>query len=321
MRILLVNKYFYIKGGAENSFFETAKLLEIYGHTVNFFSMHDKKNLPTKHSKYFVSNVEYDNPGVKQSIVAAGRLLYSWESRFNIEHLIRDQKPDIAHLNNIYHQISPSILHSLKKNRVPIIMSLRDYKLVCASYSMLAHRKVCEKCARGAYFNCFKEGCVKNSKVKSLLNTIEMYLHHKILHVYDLIDIFISPSQFLKNKLQEMGFKGQIEVLPNFVNPDDFMPRYGSAEKTICYVGRLSKEKGVATLIEAMKFFPRLQLKIIGDEPLRGELEGKCRNDKIKNVSFLGYQTIQFSRAHPISRIWESVNSQILFSPLFFSLV
>ena len=291
MKILLINKYFYPKGGAENSFFQTAKLLERYGHSISFFSMQDERNLPTEYSRYFVSRVEYDKPGVGQSIKAAGRLLYSWESRRNIERLIQDQKPDLAHLNNIYHQISPSILHSLKKFCVPVVMTLRDYKIVCASYSMIADGKICEACKDGRHYQCFLKKCVKDSRVKSLLNTLEMYLHHKILRIYDLVDVFISPSRFLKDKMQAMGFKGRIEVLPNFVDHGDFLPRYGAAERLICYVGRLSKEKGVATLIDAMKLLPGVQLKVIGDGPLRGKLEEKCRKEGIKNVVFLGYQT------------------------------
>jgi glycosyltransferase involved in cell wall biosynthesis len=87
-----------------------------------------------------------------------------------------------------------------------------------------------------------------------------------------------------------MGFKGRIEVLPNFVDPADFLPRYGAAEQSVCCVGRLSKEKGVATLMDAMKRLPGVRLKVIGDGPLRASLEEKCRNDGMKNVTFFGYQ-------------------------------
>ncbi len=160
MRILLANKYFFLKGGAENFFFQTARLLESRGHSVIFFSMQGARNFPISYSRYFVSSVEYDKPSISQRIKATGRLLYSWEARSKIKRLLQDHKPDLVHLNNIYHQISPSIIHTLRKHNIPIVMSLHDYKLVCASYSMLANRKICESCRGGRYYQCF----LKSSK-------------------------------------------------------------------------------------------------------------------------------------------------------------
>jgi len=290
MKILLANKYFYLKGGAETSFFQTAKLLEDKGHKVIFISMIHPRNLPSIYEKHFVSNVNYEQGNLIDNINASLKILYSFEARRKIEKLIKDKKPDIAHLNNIYHQISPSILHSLKRFDIPVIMSLRDFKLVCASYSMLCDGKICEVCKAGRYYNCFFRGCVKNSKAKSLLNTIEMYLHHKILHIYDLVDVFISPSRFLKSKLKEMGFKDKIVYLPNFVNIDEFIPKYDWDESSIVYFGRLSKEKGLFTLIEAVKGL-NVKLKIIGEGPMKEALGCRVKDEGIKNVELLGYKT------------------------------
>lgn len=307
VKILLANKYFYIKGGAENSFFVTANLLKRHGHEINFFSVADPRNIPSEDARCFISGVEYDHPNIFQAAKSAGRLLYSWEARRNLDCLIQDRKPDLAHLNNIYHQISPSILHSLKQKRIPTVMSLRDYKVVCASYSMIASGKICEACKNGRHYQCFLKKCVKNSRIKSLLNVIEMYLHHSILHLYDLVDVYISPSRFLKTKVEEMGFKGKVVYIPNFVEPSDFKPAYAWKEKSICFIGRLSKEKGVATLIEAVKGLD-VTLKVIGEGPLRKELEEGARrmeqgtrsgeqlqakrspnSDLPTNIRFLGY--------------------------------
>lgn len=290
MKILLANKYFFHKGGAEISFFETAKLLENKGYKVIFFSMRHSQNYSSEYEKYFVSNVDYDKKGFRYEMAISLKLLYSFEAKRKIEELIEREKPDMAHLNNIYHQISPSILHSLRKFRIPMIMTLRDYKMVCASYSMLNNGSVCDVCKDGRYYNCFFRGCVKNSRAKSLLNTIEMYLHHKILHLYDLVDFFISPSRFLKSKLEEMGFKGEIVYLPNFVNIEDYQPQYEYEENSIVYFGRLSKEKGLFTLIEAVKGLD-VKLKIIGEGPIRESLEHRAKSKEIKNIEFLGYKS------------------------------
>lgn len=168
-------------------------------------------------------------------------------------------------------------------------MTLHDYKMACASYQMLANGRICEACKGGKYYNCFFKKCVKDSEAKSLLNTIEMYLHHKIFHIYDLVDVFISPSMFLKNKVEEMGFKGKIIYLPNFVNLEDYRPQYDWQENAIVYFGRLSKEKGLFTLIEAMKGL-NTKLKIIGEGPIKEGLKLSVRSLELKNIKFLGYK-------------------------------
>lgn len=289
MKILLVNKFFYLKGGSEYVFFEEGKLLESRGHKVVFFSMQNPKNLPSEHKGYFTSNVDYEKGKLKDKIDAALKLLYSFEAKRKIEQLIKQERPDIAHLHNIYHQISPSILHSLKKYRIPIVMTLHDYKMVCASYLLFADGRPCEACMGERYYNCFLKACVKDSRAKSFLNTIEMYLHHKMLRIYGLVDVFISPSKFVKHKLERMAFKRKIIHLPNFIKCDEIInPQFSAGEKSIVYFGRLSPEKGLFTLLKAVKGLD-VVLKIIGVGPAEESLRLKAKNEKLTNINFLGY--------------------------------
>src|SRR3989338_549185 len=137
MKILLANKFFYPKGGAETAFLQTGRLMEKMGHKVIYFSMKHPMNLETPYKKYFVSNVDYERGGLAYKAKAALKLLYSFEAGRKMEELIQDERPDIAHLFNIYHQLSPSILYSLKRHSVPIVMTLNDYKMACASYLLL----------------------------------------------------------------------------------------------------------------------------------------------------------------------------------------
>lgn len=290
MKILLINKYYYRKAGAEVVFIDSAKLLSDKGHEISFFSMHHKNNLQSSYDQYFISNVDYEDHSLKNIIKSSGRILYSFEAARCVKKLIKAERPDIVHMHNIYHQISPSILSVLKEAGIPMLMTLHDYKPVCACYSLLNNSKICEKCSNGRYFNCFIKKCVKNSWVKSLLCTIEMYLHHNFFHYYDLVDCYISPSQFLKNKVLDMGFSGRIAVLPNFITLDDFIPQYSWKEKSIVYFGRLAETKGVLTLIEAAARL-KVELKIIGDGPIRDKLQSMVKNYKINNVNFLGYKS------------------------------
>jgi len=285
VKILLINKFLYPKGGDAISTLNTGKLLAAKGHEVIFWGMDHPENPEYPYKKLFVSHVDYNRPnGISAQFKAAAHLLYSLEAKRKIEKLIKMEKPDIVHLSNFAHQISPSILDVFARYRIPSVMTMHDYKMVCPTYSMLLDGMPCERCKNGKYYWCFLKNCTKSSYFKSLLNMLEMYLHHKILHIYGKINFFISPSMFLKEKVEEMGFKGEIFHLPNFIDLDGFSPCYEAKENAIVYVGRLSPEKGVATLLEAVKGLD-VRLKIIGDGPIRDELE----KTKPGNVIFLGY--------------------------------
>ena len=292
MKILMINKFLYLKGGDAIVTLGTGELLRARGHEVAYWGMKNEKDPAYPHRDLFVGEVDLNSGGgIKQQLKIAGNMLYSLEAKTKVEKLIkRIGKPDIVHLHNFAHQISPSILHVFKKHKIPCVMTMHDYKLVCASYTLLSHGKLCEKCAGGAYINCFREGCVKDSRAKSLLNTLEMYLHHSILHIYDLVDVFISPSRFLKDKVEEMGFKGRVVHLPNFVNCDEFTPRFEAKERCVVYCGRLSKEKGISTLISAVRG-TGVPLKIIGDGPIKEALKRSVEKERLTNVQFLGYLT------------------------------
>ena len=289
MKILSTNKFFYKKGGSELIFFEEAELLQT-DHNIAFFAMNDEKNIESIWQKYFASNIDYSSKKLGTKINNIFKIMYSFEAKRKATQLIDDFNPDIAHLHNIYHQLSPSIIHALKNRKIPIVMTLHDLKLVCASYLMLLHGQICESCKNGTYYHCFLKGCVKNSKLKSLLGTLEMYLHHKILHIYDYVDIFIAPSMFLKTKLESMGFNRNIVHLFNFINLDNFDPSYNHQDRSIVYFGRLSKEKGITTLINAVADLD-VKLKIIGDGPLKEQITQKINTNNIANISLLGFKS------------------------------
>jgi len=291
MKILLINKFLYPRGGDAISTINTGKILSEKGHKVIFWGMKHPKNPSYQYQKYFIENIDYEKPmNIKEKINISFKIFYSFEAKRKIKKFINEVvKPDIVHLNNFAHQISPSILHVFKKYEIPIVMTMRDYKLVCPSYSMLSNDNPCEKCKGGKYYWCFLRKCTKNSYMKSLINTVEMYLHHRIFDIYSKIDVFISPSKFLKSKVLEMGFNGNIVVLPNFVFLEEYVPEFNFKENSLCYVGRLSKEKGLFTLIKAFKGL-NVTLKIIGTGPIEEDLKIKVKSFGLNNVKFLGYK-------------------------------
>lgn len=295
MKILLINKYYYIKGGSETYFFGVKKLLEDNGHEVIVFSMKDSKNFYSKFEKYFVKNVDYEKGGLFNKVLFSLKLIYSFEARKNLSNLIEEYKPDIAHVNLIYHQITPSIFQTLKKYNVPVVFTAHDYKIICPNYKMYCKNKTCKKCLGGKYYNCILNKCHKNSLFASAVITVEAYLH-KLLKSYEVCKKIVCPSNFMKETLISAGINEEkLKFIPNFLN-DDFKEnvtgKKNKKEKVILYYGRLSEEKGINILIEAKKYVADdVKLKIIGTGPLKNELKLKIENENIKNIEFLGFKS------------------------------
>ncbi len=289
MKILQINKFFYVKGGAERYLFNISDLLKSKGHEVAFFSMEHSKNADSQWNRYFVQNVEYNKKhSLKEEVSIFKKTLYSYEAKSKLWQLIDEFKPDIVHLHNFNHQLSPSILSALNIRNIPVVMTMHDLKLVCPSYSMLNHGKVCELCKGKRFYYCATTRCHKNSFKKSLLATLESYLHHQILNSYKNIKCFICPSKFIMNKMQEMGLRGEFIHLSNFVDSNSFKPAIARINKKFIYWGRLSLEKGIFTLISAFKGLSA-ELEIIGEGPLKQEIEGELKKNNIGNVKLLGY--------------------------------
>ena len=288
MRILQINKFFYLKGGSERYMFNLSKLLEEKRHSIAFFSMDHPNNVKSSWSKYFIKNVNYNKSlSLKEKINLFKNTLYSREAEKNLSKLIDYFKPDITHVHNFNHQLTPSVLVALKKKGIPIIATLHDYKLVCPSYLMLNHGSVCELCKGGRFYNCLRTRCHKNSLSKSMLATLESYLHHNILNSYRHIDRYICPSLFLMNKLQYMGFKGDLISIPNFVDLKNLEFANSSEKNKIVCWGRLSHEKGISTLIKAVSKM-NIELDIIGDGPIKSTVERKIKTQNIKNINIIG---------------------------------
>lgn len=293
MKILAVNKFYYVHGGSDRYFFELNELCRRAGHLVVPFAMQHPRNLPTPYKHYFVSQVNYwSKSSLLDKIKAASRILYSMEARRKIRLLIEDEKPDIVHLHLIYHQISPSILPVIKEYGLPVIQTLHDYKPICPTYNMIAQGKTCERCKGKRFYHAVLQRCSHGSLVLSALNAIEMYLHYA-LGWYDLPDIYITPSDFMRRKMIEFGMSPQKLVhIPNFIDINKYAWTTTS-DDTLIYAGRLVRVKGIETLIQAMARIQSIGIKlvIVGDGPQRTELESLKSRLNLHNVEFCGYQS------------------------------
>lgn len=284
-----------MNGGVERYYFALTKLLEEHGHDVIHFSMQDERNYPSKFSEYFVPNIKVHNPGLKLLNKSLRPIWYK-QAQKNIEALIAEYKPDIAHIHMLYHHLSPSILPILKKHGIPVVMTVHDYKLICPNYLLFTEDEVCKRCKGHKYYQSILHRCLKDSRMVSAYAALEMSIH-KFMQVYEKhVDLFIAPSKFVRDTIVEFGQDPKkIVTIPHFVDPQFLETAKAlSAKKAkrpyALYFGRLASEKGVDKILEMMYIYrPEIDLKIAGTGPLRQELEEYVVDNDIEGVEFLGH--------------------------------
>jgi glycosyltransferase involved in cell wall biosynthesis len=206
-----------------------------------------------------------------------------------VRALIREARPDVAHLHNVAHQLTPSILAPLREAGIPVVQTLHDYKLICSSYLLFADGEVCERCASGNHLEAVRRRCHHGSMAKSLLGAAEMTWHAR-RGSYDPVDRFLCPSQFMKAKCAAFGVAPErLEHLPYFLDVERYRPDPTPGDYVL-YVGRLSREKGVSTLLRAAGCRSGRPLVVLGEGPLRDALEADAVNAGV-DARFEGYLT------------------------------
>ncbi len=291
MKILQINNYHYLMGGSERVYFETSKLLEKNGHQVLFFSVKDDKSEDHCSDKYFIKPFDYENASYLEKIKYTARFIYNKEAKENLELLIKNEKPDIAHLHIFYGRLTSSILPVLKKYNIPVVMTVHEHRMLCpASVMQNNEGDICEKCADGNYFHCIAGKCIKNNLAYSSVAALECLVRDKFFSYEKYIARFIMPSKFIRDKhiQYKPSLKPKSEQIYNFIDLDKYIPNF-SHDNYYLYYGRLSREKGIMTLLEAWRNFPELQLKIVGDGELEKDVAKYIDEHKMSNVELLGY--------------------------------
>ena len=297
--LLSINNYYYARGGAETIFLEHNRLLAAEGWSVAPFAMRHPKNLPSEWSEYFIEELELGSDySFLEKAVRLPKVIYSLEARRRLSSLLAAFQPQVCHAHNIYHHLSPSILGLLKSRHIPTVMTLHDLKVACPAYSMLTHDGVCERCRGGKLSNVIRHRCIKGSVVMSSVIYLEATLHRWLDTYRQCVSKFVVPSRFYLEKLVSWGFdRAQFEYIPNFIDTGNFRPGYEPGRHVV-FVGRLSPEKGIATLISACHD-ARVPLKIAGTGPQEAQLQ-TLANSLGAEVEFLGY--VSGSRLHDTIR-------------------
>ena len=281
MRILLSNKFYYRRGGDCIYMLNLEHLLRAHGHEVAVFAMDYPENIDTLWRKYFPRNMS--------RLMALTRPFGSHEVRRKFNKLLDDFRPEVVHLNNIHTQLSPVIAELAHRRGIRVVWTLHDYKLLCPRYDCLRDGKtVCELCFGGDKTPCRTYRCMKGSRLASEIGYREAVMWSRP-RLEECTDLFICPSRFMAEKMAQGGFrKDKLRVLCNFIDVEKCRKDDYAKDDYYCYVGRLSHEKGVGTLVEAAARLS-YKLKVIGGGPLLEQL--KIKNEQLKgNVEFLGFK-------------------------------
>lgn len=284
MKILMINKFLYPKGGSEMYMFGLADYLTQHGHQIRYFGMDDPQNIVEKDNNLLVRHIDFHQKSL-QTLLYPFSIIYSTEARKNLRRYIEEFKPDIAHLNNYNFQITPSIIYELKKYKIPIVQTVHDPVIVCPAHSLFNFQtgEICEKCKGRKYLNCIKTKCIHGSSVRSVLGAFEGFLYYK-LKTYDNIHTLICPSKFIADKIVEFGVKQeQVRVVHNFVK-EQFANEGFAKENYVLYFGRLTEEKGIRTLLKAAEQLGDIKFVVAGKGPLEDELKN------LKNIQYVGFK-------------------------------
>lgn len=279
MNILLANKFYYRRGGDCIYMLNLEQLLKEHGHKVAVFAMDYPENIETPWKQYFPQNMS--------KLMAFTRPFGSAEVKAKFNKLLDDFKPEIVHLNNIHTHLSPIIAELAHNRGIKVVWTLHDYKLLCPRYDCLRNGDdICELCFNEDKSSCKTYKCMKGSTLASLIGYKEATTWNR-RRLEKCTDVFICPSKFMAQKMAQGGFNSKKLVsLCNFIDIDKCKKDTYEKENYYCYVGRLSHEKGVKTLIKAAQKLP-YKLVIIGGGPLSDELKNETTNT---NIEFVGYK-------------------------------
>jgi len=293
LNILSLNKFFYLQGGSEKIFFEEMALLKEKNHNVIPFSRKHPDNYLSEYSKYFVDEISLQNKISFNGFKNVKEIIYSQNAKLCLKKILQGRSIDIAHAHNIYGLLTTAVLDELHSNSIPTVLTLHDYKIICPNYQFFCNGSICEECKPNKYYKAVVNNCVQGNIFYSFIYALENYFNFKNRKYIKNVTKFIAVSKFIKNKFIEFGFpEKQIIHIPNFINTQTINPGYIQGDYVL-YFGRISKEKGLKTLIDAFKKIKSnaLRLVIVGTGPLTEDLTLYASQQGINNVEFKGYLT------------------------------
>ena len=272
MKVLLCHNHYQQRGGEDGCFEVEAALLERHGHRVVRYTLHN------------------DAIDGMTRLRVAGRTLWSRESHRALRDLMRRERPDVMHCTNTFPLISPSAYYAAHAEGVPVVQSLHNYRIACAGGTLMRDGKVCEACLGRTFgWSAVRHGCYRGSRLGSA-TVAGMNAAHRIAGTWSRrVDRYIALTRFARDKSIEAGLPAnRISVKPNFLETD---PGTGTGRGGFAlFVGRLSTEKGVDTLLRSWEMLRApLMLKVAGEGPLMEQVRAASTSDP--RIMALGWQS------------------------------
>jgi len=272
MRILLLHNRYKYAGGEDKVFESEGELLSNHNHEVE--------------------RLVFDNSLIEtglDKIMSGINGIYNLRSANVVDKKIKEFKPDIIHVHNFVPLASPSIFYAAKRNKVPVVLTLHNYRLICPSATLYYDHRIYEKSLRSFFpVDAIVKGVYRNSILQTAAIALMTSIHNLIGTWRNKVDKFITLTAFARSKFLESRVNAssdQFMLKPNFI--DDPGNGRETREDFFLFVGRLSEEKGIRVLLNAFKSSD-LNLVIIGDGPMRAEVESVVKERK--NIQHLGFQ-------------------------------
>jgi glycosyltransferase involved in cell wall biosynthesis len=280
--VLKVHNPYQQPGGEDESVRSECALLTRAGHTV---------------IEYNRDNDEIAAYNFIERVSLGPRTVWAWDSCDQIRALLRAEKPDVAHFDNTFPLISPAVYYACREAGVPVVQTLHNYRLLCPGATFQREGRVCEDCLGRSPWRGVLHGCYRDSRAATAAVALMLSVHRWLGTWSKMVDCYIALTEFSRAKFIEAGIPAEkIFVKPNFVysapmafNPPSSIANHESTEGPALFVGRLSPEKGVRTLLAAwQRLGKRVPLRVVGDGPFRAELEGYARQHNLPEVHFDG---------------------------------
>jgi glycosyltransferase involved in cell wall biosynthesis len=281
VKILLVHNTYQQAGGEDVVFEQERRLLEDHGNLV---------------VTYTRSNHELEAFRLLQRLSIAQRMISSGDSKREIAAVLRIEKPDLVHVHNTFLMISPSVYEACREARVPVLQTLHNYRLCCPAASLFRDGHICNECGERGLWRGIRHGCYRDSHAMTAAVALMLQVHRMRRTWDDSVTAFLALTNFARQKYVEAGLPAEkIHVKPNFVAPDP--GERDTPGSYALFAGRLSPEKGVASLVAAWECLRSpIPLLVVGDGPLRAKLETECANRGLRQVTFKGQLSLNETR-------------------------
>jgi glycosyltransferase involved in cell wall biosynthesis len=274
MKIVLVHNFYRQAGGEDAAFEQERRLLECAGHDVIVYRR---------------SNQEMEGLSILGQISLIKRCVWADDTQREFARLLARENPDLVHVHNTLVVISPSVYGACRDRGVPVVQTLHNFRLMCPAATFYRDGKVCEECVEHSLWRGVYHGCYRDSRPTTAAVALMLAYHRRVRTWNELVDCYIALTEFSRNKFIAAGLPAdKIVVKPNFLDPDP--GERAQPGQYALFVGRLSPEKGVSTLLQAWEEFPEhYALHIVGDGPDRADLEAQARQRHLAGITFRGH--------------------------------